>query len=88
MTETVVLRTRPTTCEAKRLTEDNREELARWTRGWTYGVSEVRWFRKDGKVDLARVGEWIVRTAFGEHVPATDAVLAREYERPVTVVAE
>jgi hypothetical protein len=47
MTETLILRTRPTTVEAKRLTEDNREEIARWVGGWTYGMLHVRWLDKD-----------------------------------------
>jgi hypothetical protein len=89
VTEALVLRTRPTTVEAKRLTEDNQEELARWVGGWTFGTNFVRWFDRDtGKVAEARVGDWIVRTAFGHHKPVSDAALLSQYDRVLPAVAE
>lgn len=89
MTDTVILRTRPTTVEAKQLTEDNREELARWVGGWTYAMHEVRWFDSDtGQVVPAAVGDWIVRTAFGHHKRVSDATLLSQYDRVLPAVAE
>jgi len=89
VTDILVLRTRPTTVEARRLTEDNREELARWVSGWTYGVSEVRWLDRDnGTVVGVGVGDWIVRTAFGEHKPVKDSVIFSRYESVLPVVSE
>jgi len=89
MTDTLVLRTRPTTVEAKQLTADNREELARWVSGWTYGVGEVRWFDRDhGRVVGIGVGDWAVRTAFGEFQPVKDSVLFTRYESVLPTVTE
>lgn len=89
MTETLVLRTRPTTVEAKRLTEDNREELARWCGGWTYGVHHVRWLSRDSNTVLtAEVGDWIIRSAFGHYVRVSDSALFAEYDRVSSVVSE
>lgn len=89
MTETLILRTRPTTVEAKRLTEDNREEIARWCGGWTFGVTFVRWFSRDsGSVLEAKVGDWVVRSAFGHFVRVSDDALLGTYDRVTPAVAE
>jgi hypothetical protein len=87
--DTLILRTRPSVVEAKRVSEDDREELARWCGGWTYGVHAVRWFSRDtGTVLEAEVGDWIVRSAFGHFVRVSDSALAAEYDRVTPAVAE
>ena len=89
MSDSLVLRTRPTTVEARRLTEDNQAELARWVDGWTFGVNFVRWFdRNTGQVLSVERGDWIVRTAFGEHQPVKDSVIFSRYESVLPVVSE
>lgn len=89
MTDTLILRTRPSTVEAKRLTEDNREELARWSGGWPYGMSHIRWFSRDtGTVLEAEVGDWVVRSAFGHFVKVSDDALFGTYDRVLPAVAE
>lgn len=84
MTDTLILRTRPTHVEARQFTADsNVEELARWVGGWTHaGDREVRWFDRDtGRVLLAEPGDWIVRTAFGHHKPVSDSMIFTIYEQ-------
>jgi hypothetical protein len=89
VTDTLILRTRPTTVEAKLLTDDNREQLARWCGGWTYGMKFVRWFSRDSGVVLeAEVGDWIVRSAFGHYVRVSDQTIFAEYDRVHPVVSE
>ena len=89
MSDSLVLRTRPTTVEARRLTEDNQAELARWVDGWTFGVNFVRWFdRNTGQVLSVERGDWIVRTAFGEHQPVKDSVIFSRSESVLPVVSE
>lgn len=89
MTDTLILRTRPTTVEAKRLTEDNREELARWVSGWTYGMLHVRWLDRDTHhVVSAAVDDWIIKTAFGHYKPISDSAIFSQYDRVTAVVAE
>lgn len=89
VTDSVILRTRPSVVEAKQLSEDNREDLARWVGGWTHGMSEVRWFDRDsGGVCSAVIGDWIVRTAFGQHKRVSDSALLSQFERVTAVVSE
>jgi hypothetical protein len=87
--ETLILRTRPSVVEAKRLTEDTREDLARWCGGWPYGVHAIRWFSRDtGTVLEAVLGDWVVRSAFGHFVRVSDSAIFSEYERVSPAVAE
>jgi hypothetical protein len=87
--DTLILRTRPTTVEARQLTEGNRETLARWVGGWNYGMSFIRWFDRDtGRVVEAQLGDWIVKTAFGHYKPVPDRVIFSEYDRVNSAVAE
>lgn len=91
MTETIILRTRPTVVEARQLTRDpdNREELARWVGGWTYGMSLIRWFDRDtGRVMEAQFDDWLVKTAFGHYKAVPDSVLLSQYDRILPVVTE
>lgn len=89
MTQSLILRTRPTVVEAKRLSDDNQEEIARWVGGWTYGVTCVRWFDRDtGRIVAAEVGDWIVKTAFGHYKPVSDSAIFQQYERVVPAVTE
>jgi len=89
VSDSLVLRTRPTTVEARRLTEDNQAELARWVDGWTVGVDKVRWLdRNTGQVVGIERGDWAVRTAFGEHQPIKDSVIFSRYESVLPVVSE
>ena len=84
-----MLRTRPTTVEARRITEKNRREIAEWVTGWTYGMYHVRWFDKDSQqVMTAGIGDWIVRNAFGRFVQTYDRQLWSEYDRIVPAVSE
>jgi hypothetical protein len=76
-------------CEAKRVDDDNRDELARWVGGWTFGVTYVRWFDRDtGVVTEARVGDWIVKTAFGNYKQVHDSTLLAQYDRVTATVTE
>jgi hypothetical protein len=87
--ETLILRTRPTTVEARQLSNENQTTLARWVGGWTHGVRQVRWFDKDtGHVLTADTGDWIVKTAFGHYKPVTDALIFSQYDRVTPAVAE
>lgn len=91
MTETIILRTRPTTVEARQLTRDpdNREELSRWVGGWTYGMSMIRWFDSEsGRVMEAQFDDWLIKTAFGHYKPVPDRVLLSQFDRITTVVSE
>lgn len=90
MIETLILRTRPTTVEAKRFTADvDAEELSRWVGGWTHGKDAIRWFDRDtGKVTEARLGDWIVKTAFGHYKPQGDASIFSAYDRVTAAVSE
>lgn len=84
-----MLRTRPTTVEARHLTTEHQVELARWVNGWTYGTQTIRWFDRDtGLVMSASLGDWIVRTAFGVYRPVQDQLLLREYDRVMPEVSE
>ena len=89
MTDTLILRTRPTTVEAKQITDDNRDEVARWCGGWAFGYDVVRWFSRDsGTVLDAQVGDWIVRSAFGHFVRVSDDTLLSVYDRINPAVSE
>ena len=91
MTDTLILRTRPSTVEARQVTadQDARRELALWVGGWTYGMTHVRWYNAQrGQVVSAGIGEWIVRGPFGEHEPVSDSALFAQYERVLPEVAE
>ena len=91
MTDTLILRTRPTTVEARRFAlSTNAEELSRWVGGWTYrGDEEIRWFDRDtGKVALVARGDWIVKTAFGHYKPVSDSAIFAQYERVGPAVSE
>ena len=80
--DVLLLRTRPTTVEARRLSVDNRVELARWARGWTYGMTEIRWFdAKSGRVQHAELGQWVVKQANGCIDTVSDSVLFSIYDR-------
>lgn len=87
--ELLILRTRPTTVEARRLSPDNQLEIARWAGGWTYGVTAVRWFSsKSGQVQEAGLGDWIVKGACGSVDRVSDRVLFSQYERITAAVTE
>lgn len=87
--ETLVLRTRPTVVEAKRLTEESAEEIARWCGGWKFAVGYVRWFSRDANTVLqAEAGDWVVRNAFGDFVRVSDSAIFSEYEAVVPLVSE
>jgi hypothetical protein len=91
VTDTLILRTRPTTVEARRFTEDSdREQLARWVGGWTHREdTEIRWFDRDtGTVTVAPLGSWIVKTAFGHYKPVSDAAIFAQYDRVGPAVSE
>jgi hypothetical protein len=89
VTETLILRTRPTVVEAKFVTEDNREDIARWCGGWAWLDGAVRWFSRDtGTVLEAQIGDWVVRSAFGHFVRVSDSTLFSEYERVTPAVTE
>lgn len=97
MTETLIMRTRPTVVEARRLTQDNRLELAHWVRGWTFGVNKIEWINPPargaargtrGAEESAEVGEWIVRCPNGDFKPVPDSVLFSQYERVLPEVRE
>ena len=89
MNDTLILRTRPTTVEARRFTEDgDAEALSRWVGGWTH-EGEVRWFDADtGRVSYVVHGDWIVKTAFGHYKRVTDAAIFSQYERVTPGVSE
>lgn len=69
--------------EARRVTTDNRDEIIAWvnrdSHAWPYGTRGITWHdsRYDGLRD-AFVGDWVIRTAWGEFQALDDdAVFAR-----------
>lgn len=85
----LILRTRPATVEARQVVNEDRNELATWVGGWTYGVRAVRWFDPESAtVRHADTGDWIVRDVFGRFHPHTDASIAREFDRVIPAVSE
>lgn len=88
-----LLRTRPTVVEAIRVTPETRDAIVRWINetasAWPYGTRGVTWVAPDvGGIADAFVGDWVVKTAFGEFIKVPDSQLFARYEMVVTVVAE
>lgn len=88
-----MLRTRPTTVEARRVTPETRDAIVRWINvdgaAWPYGTRGLTWSCPDvGGIADAFLGDWVVKTAFGEFARVSDATLFARYEAVVTVVSE
>lgn len=92
MSDILLMRTRPTTVEARRVTPDTRDAIVRWINvdgsAWPYGTQGLTWHDRDTGIRDAFLGDWVVKTAFGEFASVKDAVLFARYEAVVTVVAE
>lgn len=91
MRNELLLRTRPTICEAKRITKESRQDVMEWIKGtvsaWTYGTTGISW-HQDGVMHDAFIGDWVVRNAWGEFHRVTDAVLFSRFESVVGAVSE
>lgn len=88
MSEPLILRTRPTTVEARQVTTETRDEVIQWiakdTTAWPYGTRGITWVDTEvGGIADAFIGDWVVKTAFGEIVRVPDSVMFARYEAPL-----
>lgn len=90
--DVLVLRTRPTTVEARRVTVENRDSILNWinvsSSAWPYGTRALTWYDPGSGLHDAFTGDWVVKTAFGEFIRVPDEKLFSRYESVVTVVSE
>jgi hypothetical protein len=78
-------RKKPVIVEARQLTEDNHEAIARWCHGRHRGVllpsadQTVQIDTLEGEMS-ALVGDWIIRGVQGEFYPCRDDIFRATYE--------
>lgn len=91
MSDELLLRARPTTVEAKRITQENRDAVIEWIKqdcsAWTYGTTGITWWQ-DGDLRDAHLGDWVVRNPWGEVQRISDSALFARFESVVSAVAE
>jgi hypothetical protein len=91
MSDELLLRARPTTVEAKRVTPESRQGIVDWINqdrsAWTYGMTGLTWWQ-DGVIHDAHLGDWVVLTPWGEFQKVSDSVLFARYESIVPAVSE
>lgn len=91
MTDELLLRTRPSVVEAKRITPENRDTVITWINNdvaaWSYGTTGVTWHQEDAIHD-AFVGDWVVKNAWGEFHRVPDSILFSRFESVVAAVSE
>jgi hypothetical protein len=92
VTDELILRTRPSVVEAKRVTKETRDAVLEWLKegevsAWSYGQSGVTW-HQGGTMHDAYLGEWVVRNPWGEFQRVSDQVLFSRFESVVQAVAE
>jgi hypothetical protein len=91
MSDQLLLRSRPTTVEAKRITAETREDVLAWlsqeVSAWAYGMRGVTW-HQDGVMHDAFIGDWVVKNPWGEYHPVSDAALFSRYESVLPGVSE
>jgi hypothetical protein len=75
----VLLKRRPTTVEAMRVTRENRIEVAVWCKGHPV-FTGVGMTTNTGDVAYAKVGDWVLRGPDGSFYPAPQAVIDSSYE--------
>lgn len=75
-----LLRRRPSTVEAVRVTEDNTADVAIWAGGVDLPHRGVGIYTDTGDFAVGRIGDWVVRGPFGEFYPAADKVMFANYE--------
>lgn len=89
--ENLLLRQRPTTVQAKRITADSRDDVLDWMKAdvsaWPYGLTGITWWQ-DGEIHNAVLGEWVVLNPWGEYRRVSDAALFARYESVVAGVHE
>lgn len=92
MGDELLMRSRPTVVEAKRVTVENRDAIIAWINqdghAWPYGTKGVTWHDAEQGIHDAFVGEWIVKTPWGEYQKVSDAVLFARFESVVAAVSE
>jgi hypothetical protein len=88
-----LLRTRPSVVEALQVTAENRDQVIDWigqdTSAWSYGTRGLTWVAPDvGGIADAFLGDWVVKTAWGEFVRVSDEAIFSRYESITPVVSE
>ena len=89
----LILRHRPTTVQARKVTAENRDSIIAWISqdgdAWAYGTRGVTWHDPDsGGIFDAFLGDWIVRTAWGEFRKVSDSLIFARFEAVVVAVSE
>lgn len=84
-----MLRRRPLVVEAWQVTADNGPDVAAWCGGmWTNDLGRMVVPTTSGSFRVAKVGDWVVRSPFGEFEVESDSVIFGSHEAVVSVVSE
>lgn len=86
----IILRRRPLTVEAWRITEDNVTDVAEWSGGIVLrgGLNGVAIHTDTDDLVHAKPGDWVIRGPFGDFYPAADRVVFASYEAVVGAASQ
>lgn len=81
---------RPRTVEARQLTAENLESVAKWIDGWPLGARYVQWLDPGPGLVLRRaaLGDWLVRHADGFVERVDDQLIFSKFDRVVAAWSE